>query len=167
MLFQGEEWGAATPFLFFTDYAEANLAEAVRVGREREFASFGWQPEEIPDPQDPETFRRSRLDWSSLSDSAGADLFDWHRQLIRLRRSQASLSDGRLDLLTTRHDEKARWLVVERGPMRVVCNLASYHQCVPLRPGTYARLLHSDASMQLGRDGVTMSPDSVAILATT
>ena len=56
MLFQGEEWGASTPFQYFTDHPEPDLAKAVREGRRKEFAAFGWKPEDIPDPQAPETF---------------------------------------------------------------------------------------------------------------
>ena len=53
MLFMGEEWGASTPWRFFTDFDEPALAEAVRTGRRREFAAHGWNADEIPDPQDP------------------------------------------------------------------------------------------------------------------
>src|SRR5690606_7306946 len=63
MLFQGEEWGASTPFLYFTDHADPDLAEAIRQGRRREFAAFGWDAESIPDPQAIETFRRAQLNW--------------------------------------------------------------------------------------------------------
>ena len=60
MLFQGEEWGAATPFQYFTDHDDPELAEAVRAGRRAEFAAFGWDPESMPDPQDLATFERSQ-----------------------------------------------------------------------------------------------------------
>ena len=64
MLFMGEEWGAGTPWQFFTDHPDPELAEAVRTGRRREFAAHGWAEEDIPDPQDPATRDRSCLDWS-------------------------------------------------------------------------------------------------------
>ncbi|MGZ3678250.1 MAG: malto-oligosyltrehalose trehalohydrolase, partial [Ktedonobacterales bacterium] len=51
MLFQGEEWGATTPFQYFTDHQDANLARAVSEGRRNEFAAFGWNPDDVPDPQ--------------------------------------------------------------------------------------------------------------------
>jgi maltooligosyltrehalose trehalohydrolase len=79
MLFMGEEWGATTPWRYFTDHEDAALAEAVRKGRAEEFAAFGWA--EVPDPQDPATFEASRLDWSE----AVGDLLEWHRALIALR----------------------------------------------------------------------------------
>jgi maltooligosyltrehalose trehalohydrolase len=61
MLFQGEEWAASSPFLYFTDHRDAELGRAVSEGRRREFATFGWRPQEIPDPQAAETFARSKL----------------------------------------------------------------------------------------------------------
>ena len=88
MLFQGEEWGAHTPFQYFTDHPEPDLAKAVREGRRKEFAAFGWKPEEIPDPQARDTFERSKLNWTELSRAPHAGLLDWHRQLIRLRRAE-------------------------------------------------------------------------------
>ena len=67
MLFQGEEWGASTPFFYFTDYHEPKLANAVREGRCREFAAFGWKPEDTADPQARETFDGSVLNWREAS----------------------------------------------------------------------------------------------------
>ena len=42
MIFMGEEWAATTPFQFFTDFEEPELAKAVTEGRRREFESHGW-----------------------------------------------------------------------------------------------------------------------------
>ena len=69
LLFQGEEWGASTPFQYFTDHDDPELGRAVREGRRVEFAGFGWAPEAIPDPQDPATFARSKLDWQERARS--------------------------------------------------------------------------------------------------
>jgi maltooligosyltrehalose trehalohydrolase len=66
MLFQGEEWGAGTPFPYFTDHSDPGLGRTVSEGRRHEFAAFGWDPARVPDPQDPATFERSRLDWAEL-----------------------------------------------------------------------------------------------------
>ena len=76
MLFQGEEWGATAPFQFFTDFENDELATAVRKGRREEFAAFGWAPEEIPDPQDPATFERSKPNWNELTESPHAELLE-------------------------------------------------------------------------------------------
>ena len=59
MLFAGEEWAASTPFAYFSDHDDADLAEAITSGRRKEFAAFGWSPADIADPQSPETFARS------------------------------------------------------------------------------------------------------------
>ncbi|MGH9558730.1 MAG: malto-oligosyltrehalose trehalohydrolase, partial [Bryobacteraceae bacterium] len=64
MLFQGEEFGASTPFLYFTGHEDAEVARAVSEGRRKEFGAFGWKPDKIPDPGDPLTFLRSKLDWT-------------------------------------------------------------------------------------------------------
>jgi maltooligosyltrehalose trehalohydrolase len=85
MLFQGEEWGARAPFLYFTDHNE-ELGRLVAEGRAREFSSFKWQGE-VPNPQDPNTFLRSKLDWREMTEPPHAELFEWHRQLIQLRQS--------------------------------------------------------------------------------
>ena len=66
MLFMGEEWAASTPFQFFTSHPERDLGKATAEGRIAEFARMGWDPSVVPDPQDPTTFERSKLDWSEL-----------------------------------------------------------------------------------------------------
>ncbi len=164
MLFQGEEWGAGTPFLYFTDHREPELARAVRDGRRREFAASGWRPEEIPDPQARPTFERSKLDWSEMSESPQRELLAWHRQLIRLRRAEPSLTDGRLDLVRAQYDEQARWLTVERGPITTACNFAPAPQRVALRAGKHDALMISEAGVVVGDGFVELPPDSVAIV---
>jgi maltooligosyltrehalose trehalohydrolase len=133
MLFQGEEWGASTPFHYFTDHADPELGRAVSEGRRQEFAAFGWAPEAIPDPQVLDTYLRSKLDWSELEREPHAGVLAWHRALIRLRRCIPTLSDGRLDDVRVQHDEEARRLIVERGPVTVACNLSAAVQHLPLR----------------------------------
>ncbi len=183
LLFQGEEWGAGTPFQYFTDHRDPALADAVREGRQAEFAAFGWEPGAVPDPQDPSTFARSTLDWTELERPPHSDLLDWHRRLIALRRSTAALLDGRLDRVTVRYDEAAGWLLVRRGGtgagILIVCNLAGGTQTLALdvveptertapvaESGTSrAVLLASDPGAVATHGAVTLPPDSVAILA--
>ena len=93
MLFMGEEWAASTPFAFFTSHPEADLGRATAEGRIAEFERMGWDPDEVPDPQDPETFRRSRLDWDELSQGRHAVVLDCYRRLGRLRRELPQLTD--------------------------------------------------------------------------
>jgi maltooligosyltrehalose trehalohydrolase len=164
LLFQGEEWGAHTPFLYFADHQEPELAQAVREGRRREFAAFGWKPEDIPDPGLPDTFQRSKLDWSEILREPHRGLLHWHRQLIHLRRAQPELFAGPLEGLSVRFDEQARWLALARGHISVACNFGSGPQVVPLSSGPYQTLLASDPSVEIGLSAVTLAPDSVVIL---
>jgi maltooligosyltrehalose trehalohydrolase len=102
MLFQGQEFAASSPFLYFADH-KPELARLVRQGRAEfvsQFASIGSEPAEarVPDPSDIETFRRCKLDWSERSSHREAVAL--HRDLIRLRREDATLSRrtaGQLD----------------------------------------------------------------------
>jgi maltooligosyltrehalose trehalohydrolase len=123
MLFMGEEWGASTPWCYFTDHQEPELAEAVRSGRRAEFARHGWDPAAVPDPQAVDTFRRSVLDWTETEKPGHRDLLDWYRHLIELRRSRPELTDG--DLTKVRVETAADRLTIIRGDTRVTLDLAA------------------------------------------
>jgi maltooligosyltrehalose trehalohydrolase len=164
MLFQGEEWGATTPFLYFSDHQDPVLGEMVREGRRREFAAFVDKSEEIPDPQAPESFARSKLDWKELNQPRHSDLQDWHRMLIRLRRSNPSLCDGRLEEVCARCDERERWLVMERGPWSIACNLGTAPVSIQLRKGALELVAASEVGVLLDAPVLTLPSDSVAIL---
>ena len=86
MLFMGEEWGTRTPFQFFTDHEEEDLARSVSEGRVREFAGFGWDADEIPDPQAAETVEASRLRWDELNEAEHIRMLAWYQALTALRR---------------------------------------------------------------------------------
>ncbi|HVR70009.1 MAG TPA: malto-oligosyltrehalose trehalohydrolase [Vicinamibacteria bacterium] len=167
MLFQGEEWGARTPFPYFTDHEDADLAASISHGRKEEFAAFGWRPEDVPDPQDPATFERARLDWSEKDREPHRRLLAWHHRLVALRRRHPALgATGRLGETAVRCDEAARWLVVGRGDACLVANLGDA-QKVPLGGATTGRLLlASEAAIRPPEDDALELPaDSVAILA--
>jgi malto-oligosyltrehalose trehalohydrolase len=90
LLFMGEEFGAATPFLYFCDF-QGELAAAVRDGRRREFARFrrfaeAAARERIPDPNDPASFAASRLDWDCLGRAPHREWLEFYRRLLALRR---------------------------------------------------------------------------------
>lgn len=167
LLFQGEEWAAGTPFQYFTDHGDPALGQAVTQGRRKEFAAFGWKPESIPDPQGVSTFERSRLDWSELERPAHAQMLEWYRHLIRLRRSFPMLTDGRLDAVRPRFDEQNQWLTVQRGRVTVACNFADQQRLVPfVSAGTARIMLMSNIQIALCPEGLKMVPESVAILDT-
>ena len=162
MLFQGEEWAAGTPFQYFTDHADPALGRAVSEGRRSEFVAFGWQPADVPDPQDPATFERSRLDWSELGEKDHAAVLDWHRRLIALRRSVPELTDGRLDLVDCRVDEDAGSLVVRRGPVTVAGNVGA--RAVELA-AEGSVVLASDGAELVAGGALRLAPDAVAVLS--
>ena len=93
MLFMGEEWGASTPWQFFTSHPEPDLGKATAEGRIGEFAEHGWDADVVPDPQDPETFTRSKLDWAELSQEPHERILAVHRALLALRRAHPDLLD--------------------------------------------------------------------------
>ncbi len=89
LIFMGEEYGEKNPFLFFTDYQDPELRKGVSRGRKEEFRKFGWK--DVPDPQDPDSFYRSRLTPPELWKEENRQLFRFYRDLIRLRLSHPVL----------------------------------------------------------------------------
>jgi maltooligosyltrehalose trehalohydrolase len=164
MLFMGEEWGAATPWQFFTSFPDPKLGAAVRDGRRSEFAAHGWGADEVPDPQDPATFERSRLDWAELDKDGHRELLDWYRRLIALRRTHAELGDPRRDRIQTCYDESRRWLVVYRERLAVVVNLADTRQAVPLDRHPDGVLLASRPGFVFRPEEIELDAESVAIV---
>ncbi|RFU84176.1 malto-oligosyltrehalose trehalohydrolase [Streptomyces triticagri] len=166
MLFMGEEWGARTPWQFFTDHQDPELAQAVRTGRRREFAAHGWDAEDIPDPQDPATRDRSCLDWDEPATEPHARVLAWYRRLVALRRETADLTDPDLAAVRVAYDESKRWLVFRRGDLRVAVNLGKDPAEIPLQ-GDRTRVLAAwDDVAAPGADGVlSLPPESCALLA--
>ena len=144
MLFMGEEWGASTPWQFFTSHPEPELGKATAEGRIGEFAEHGWDADDVPDPQDPETFTRSQarlVRARARSRTRGCSTV--HRTLLALRQAQPELVDPDLTAVRAEFDEDQRWLVVHRGTLRVVANLSDRPREIQLGPaGHRRRLLH-------------------------
>ena len=113
MLFMGQEWGASTPFLYFTEHNE-ELGRLVTEGRRKEFARFPEfrDPEvarTIPDPQSAETFTKSKLEWSEITSEPHAALLALHRECLRLRASDRAF----------RPETREGWEVADIGAMTV------------------------------------------------
>ena len=168
MLFMGEEWAASTPFQFFTDFEDPAMGAAVSEGRRREFATHGMAWDDVPDPQDEATFRRSQLDWAEVHEADHARVLRWYRDLIALRRNEAQLTDGRLDLVEVDYDEQAQWLVTRRGTLRTVVNLARSNRWhVPLGvEGAEVLLAWEPERTKVQRDGIHLPPRSAAVVRT-
>ena len=163
LLFQGEEWGASTPFPFFADHTDPTLAAAVREGRSREFGAYESGGVPAPDPGAPETFERAKLDWSERSLSPHAELLDWYRSLVRARRSIAGLAAGPAPQVEC--DPEAGRLVVRREGTLLAANLGPMPLSIALPEAASLRLeLASRHGMTLGSDSVAMPPMSVGLL---
>ena len=123
MLFMGEEWGASTPWQFFTAHPEPELGRATAEGRIEEFERMGWDPAAVPDPQDPPTFERSKLNWDELAGPVHARLLALYTELLALRRRVPELTDPRFDRTRCICNELEKTLVIERGAVTVAVNL--------------------------------------------
>ncbi|BAC69870.1 malto-oligosyltrehalose trehalohydrolase [Streptomyces avermitilis] len=166
MLFMGEEWAAGTPWQFFTDHTDPELAEAVRRGRRREFAAHGWAEEDVPDPQDPATRDRSCLDWAEPESGIHARVLAWYRGLITLRHHEADLSDPDLTDVKVAYDEEARWIAFRRGDVRVAVNLSKEPARIPLGLA-HARVLAAWEPVETpGADGVLELPGESSVVLT-
>jgi maltooligosyltrehalose trehalohydrolase len=163
MLFMGEEWAAGNPWQFFTSHPEPELAAAVQNGRRREFASHGWAEAEVPDPQDPATFERSKLNWEEREKPGHAEILDLHRRLIALRRRHADLSDPRLDRVEVWHGDQ--YVVMRRGSCAVAVNLAPVPQTISLRAVPRSVLLATEPGVVLQRDRAELPPETAVVVA--
>jgi maltooligosyltrehalose trehalohydrolase len=160
MLFQGEEWGASTPFQYFTDH-DPELGKLVSEGRKREFAPFGWSPDDIPDPQLESTFSDSTLNWEELKHSDHAELLAWYKALIMLRRSEPSLRQGREERFSVDSSQPGM-IAMRRGDLVIVVNVRD-------ESTTYAVdgaeiVIASPAEVRLTREGAHLPADSIAVL---
>ena len=152
MLFMGEEHGEPAPFQFFTDHIDKRIATATRDGRRREFAAFAeFAGEEVPDPQDPETFARSRLTWRE-----DERLRALYADLLRVRRDVRG--EARCAL-----DEDARWLRVRRGAHELACNFAGDARRVPVEGDELVLATHPEVRLE---DGAAVLPALAGALVT-
>jgi maltooligosyltrehalose trehalohydrolase len=152
MLFMGEEHGERAPFQFFSDHIDKRMADATREGRRQEFAAFAeFAGEEVPDPQDPATFERSKL-----TRRGSPKLRALYASLLRARRALPPGVDG-IDF-----SDEAGWLRVRRGPFELACNFSPRQRTVPVH-GRDVRLATHTA--RLARDGVRLPARAGALIA--
>ncbi|MGA7989590.1 MAG: malto-oligosyltrehalose trehalohydrolase [Candidatus Dormiibacterota bacterium] len=148
LLFQGEEWAAGSPFQYFTDLEDRGLGRAVTSGRRQEFRSFGWPPESVPDPQNPETFLRSRLDWDEIGRTPHVEMLAWYRALIAIRRATPALSARGGDAPRAWYDATRIVLLYAHAGLLVACNLGDNEAALP--EAANASLLLTSAPMPGG-----------------
>jgi maltooligosyltrehalose trehalohydrolase len=154
LLFMGEEYGEDAPFQFFTDHIDPLIADATRDGRRAEFASFtSFAAEEIPDPQDPRTFERSKL-----TRRVDPDLADLYSRLIEMRRRMPPTDPDAIDL-----DEEAGWLRVRRGRFELIANFSAERRQVACRGGSVELATHGEPTIAGG--AIELAPLSGALVA--
>ncbi|MEE2568126.1 malto-oligosyltrehalose trehalohydrolase [Pseudarthrobacter sp. J64] len=161
MLFMGEEYGATTPWQFFTSHPEPELGKATAEGRIREFERMGWDPAVVPDPQDPETFHRSKLDWAEASDGDHARLLELYKSLIALRRQYPELAGLGFTGTQVDFDDDAGWLRFRRGAIEVLLNFADAAARLQAPAGDL--VLATDDATTLAGGSLLLAPWSAAI----
>ncbi|KNC16325.1 1,4-alpha-glucan branching protein [Arthrobacter sp. RIT-PI-e] len=169
MLFMGEEYGASTPWPFFTSHPEPELGRATAEGRLKEFERMGWKPEDVPNPQDPGTFASAKLDWAEAEQGSHAKLLATYRDLIALRNTRPEFRSVSFDGVSVDFDEQDRWLVLHRGGTAVVLNLGDAVARVPLRGADATVLLATVEGTDVLEDAVRVPARGALVveLATT
>lgn len=124
MLFMGEEWSEPNPFLYFVSHTDPTLAEAVRRGRKEEFKAFHSNGE-APDPTAEDSFLLSKLQWNLINEGKHQIMFEYYREVIALRKSNAVLSNLNRKNLEAAHDSNKKTLVLKRnnGQQQILCLL--------------------------------------------
>ena len=155
MLFMGEEYAEPAPFQFFSNHIDPDIAEATRTGRREEFARFAafGDANEIPDPEDPATFERSKL--TRQVDPAILALY---ARLIEARRA---IPAGDADEI--RFDEIDRWLLVRRGPFEIACNFDRARTVEIPVAGTTVQLA-TNPEAQVSEGSTRLPPMSAALI---
>jgi maltooligosyltrehalose trehalohydrolase len=164
LLFQGEEWAASSPFPFFCDTEDDDLAERIRTGRQEELAPLGFEPGSYADPLDAATRDQAVLSWEERDRSPHREVLAWYRTLVRLRRE---LGDAGGDEMDVTADEERDLLVLGRGPLVLAVNLGPSEQTVPVEGEAVegeAELVASFGSARLVTGGVVLGARSTAVL---
>jgi maltooligosyltrehalose trehalohydrolase len=152
LVFQGDEYGEDAPFQFFTDHIDEDIAEATRNGRREEFASFAsFSGEDVPDPQDPETFRRSKLTRRPDEHVAGV-----YRQMLALRRELPPGDVGEVAF------DDGPWLRVARGRYELACNFGD--EPLAVRVAGRELVVASTPDVAVGEDEVLLPPKAAAVV---
>ncbi len=154
MLFMGEEFAASTPFQYFADHEDEDMRKSVAEGRKRDFAQFGFG-DDVPNPEEVETFQRSKLNWSEVNEGKHAEMLAWTKALIKLRRCTVALNDGSMQHLLVSSDEDRRTLVMVRDEARIVANLGEQ----PYR----FDLLEEEALTLVSREGIAAKEGKVEL----
>jgi maltooligosyltrehalose trehalohydrolase len=120
LIFMGEEFGETAPFMFFTDYQDKQLIDAVREGRKREFVEFHWQGE-VPNPQSDEVFEKSKINWQTRRSEKGKQIAAYYSTLIKLKKLPVfrSVAGRQIKQVKTEND-RVLMLLKENGNTQAV-----------------------------------------------
>ncbi len=162
MLFQGEEWASSSPFLYFTDHEDPELGNAVRDGRRREFAAFGWDPGAVADPQDASTFERSKLNWHEREEPFHRRVLEWYQAMIALRRRLPATPGIVGKAVDVELDGALRQIVFQRDSISVRVNLGETDWHFSLPDGGRL-LMASEPNLSVRGDMLCLPPSSVAV----
>ena len=155
------------------DSPEPELGEAVAKGRKAEFAQMAWDHATVPDPQDPQTFERSKLNWSEVHEGDHERIYRAYRDLIALRRNTPELTDQRWDTVATQASDSEQWFVLKRMTepesehgVVIAINLGREPRNLPLMGGDAPRLLFtSGTGPEPGAEGtVRVAPETAVVL---
>jgi maltooligosyltrehalose trehalohydrolase len=160
MLFQGEEFAATSPFSYFAQHDDPIIAQSVSDGRRREHAHEG-DPESIPDPESEHTFLISKLIWEEREQGHHAQMLDWYRSLIELRKSTPSLRDGDPCNMQVDFNEEEEWLVMRRGATELWFNFGEAARTFPI-PTQASLAISSHPSNNIDGSGLNLRGTSFA-----
>jgi len=161
MLFMGEEWATSSPFLYFADHDDEEMRRLVSEGRKRDFALFFG--DEVPNPEDIETFEKSKLNWDEIGEGKHAEMLAWTKALIKLRRCTVCLNDGNMHHLMVSSDDKRMTLVMQREEARVLVNLGTDPQRFDLLDGE-ALCLISCLGIDIADNAIELPGMTLAVL---
>ena len=155
MIFMGEESFAQTPFPFFVSHTDEKLMQLTRQGRAHEFARYGWDFDEVPDPADPATFESAKLNWNANDDASA--MHKAYKTLITLRRE---LNLAREDLRELEVDHSDSWLTMGYDDVFLAANFTDQPVTVPAG----GELIYSFGSPAVTADETQLEPWGFAII---
>jgi maltooligosyltrehalose trehalohydrolase len=164
MLFMGEEWATSSPFLYFADHEDEEMRKAVAEGRKRDFAQFFG--DEVPNPEDLETFEKSKLNWDEINEGKHAEMLAWTKELIKLRRCTVALNDGSMHHLIVSTDDTRRTLVMQRDEARIFVNFGEQPYRFDLLTGERLCLASRDG-IEVKNNAIELPKMTLAILLST
>ncbi len=164
LLFMGEEYGEKNPFPFFCSFEDADLVQAIREGRKKEFAAFQLNGE-AQDPQAEEVFTSAKLSWSSQSGEPAA-LLALYRFLINLRKTHPALRNRQRSGAKVHPPVNNALLVLERrghakDTLLILLNCSKTEQAWHPPSAIRLRKLFDSASEQWNGPGA-LAPEEAA-----